>query len=164
MQNAVGRIKGLLRQLLSQKWAKLSREHPTVDQGEKPGAYLLAFAQKNLERQKINLCDVFYVGMSNARRGVNGRLKQFVNAIEGKSDKHAAGKRFFKEWCNGTPYSQLACNKQFYVTGITVPCQVEKGKRAPEDLRKMGEVAALEYYVLAAIKGEPSSEPRLNRK
>ncbi len=152
MQNAEGRVEHLLGRLFSQKWTKLATNRPSIEAGECPGIYLLAFTVENLAGQKIKLCDVFYVGMSNARRGVNGRLKQFVDAIEGKSAKHVAGKRFFKKWCKGIPYSQLPCDKQFYVTGFPVSCQVKKAVRGPEDLREMGNVAALEYYVLAAVK------------
>jgi hypothetical protein len=164
MQKAVSRVDYLLDELLLQKWMKLSTDRPFIKEGRFPGVYLLAFTPKNLEGRKLNLVDVFYVGMSNARRGVDGRLKKFADAIEGKPAKHVAGKRFFKKWCKGIPYSQLPCDKQFFVTGIPVPCQVKKAKRGPEDLRKMGTVAALEYYVLAAAKEKTGSEPRLNRK
>ena len=164
MQIAVGRVENLLERLLSKKWTKLPTHRPSIEQGECPGVYLLAFTLEHLAGQKIKLCDVFYVGMSNARRGVNGRLKKFADAIEGKPAKHVAGKRFFKNWCKGITYSQLPCDKQFFVTGIPVPCQVKKAERGPEDLRKMGNVAALEYYVLAAVEEKTGSEPRSNKK
>jgi hypothetical protein len=167
MQNAGSKVEHLLEGLLSKKWKKLSTDHPSIEQGEYPGVYVLAFTQKDLEGKDIDLSDdVFLVGMSNARRGVNGRLKQFADAIEGRAFKHRPGKRFFDKWCNGTPYSQLAFDKKFFVTGITNPCQVKKEMRGPEDLREMGNVAALEFYVLARVKevSETNSEPPLNKK
>lgn len=163
-QNARDRVERLLDQLLSQKWVELPREYPAIDQWEKPGVYLIAFTRKNLERQKISLSDVYYIGMSNARTGVNGRLKKFADAIEGKRAKHFAGKRFFKDVSKGTPYSQLPIDKRFFVAGVTISCQAEKEKGSPEDLRMMGDVAALEYYALAAVKKATGFEPPLNRK
>jgi hypothetical protein len=164
MLNAGSKVVHLLGKLLLQKWIKLSTDRPFIKEGRFPGVYLLAFTARDLEGRKLNLVDVFYVGMSNARRGVNGRLKKFADATEGKPAKHVAGRRFFKKWCKGIPYSQLPCDKQFFVTGIPVPCQVKKGERGSKDLRKMGNVAALEYYVLAAVKEKTGSEPRLNKK
>jgi hypothetical protein len=157
MEQLVGR-------LLSQKWIAFMTDRPSIEKGEYPGVYLLAFGQKYLQGKDIDLSDVFYVGMSNARGGLNQRLRQFADAIEARNGKHSAGTRFLKKWCNGTPYSKLALRERFYVTAITIPCQVKKKKREPENLRTMGDVAALEYYVLAKVKEASNREPQLNKK
>jgi hypothetical protein len=59
----------------------------------------------------------------------------------------------------------MRSKKHFYVAAITIPCEVKKSKRGPEDLRKMGDVACLEYYALARVKEEKQGwEPELNVK
>ena len=46
----------------------------------------------------------------------------------------------------------MSNKKKFYVASISIPCVVNKSKRTALDLRKMGEMVRLEYYVLAYIK------------
>jgi hypothetical protein len=157
-------MEALLGRLLSQEWTELATDHPSIEQGKNPGVYLLAYTEENLQGKGIDLSKIFYVGMSNSRGGVNQRLRQFADAIEKRSDKHSGGRRFLEEWGKGEPYSKLRRKDRLYVTGITIQCWVKKKKRGPADLRKMGDVAALEYYVLAAVKEKTNSEPQLNKK
>lgn len=153
----------LIQRLLSQKWADLQTSITSLQDGEWPGVYLLAYTDKDLEGKGIELADIFYVGMSNSRGGVRQRLKQFIRGIE-KGASHSAGIRFLKEHANGIPFSRMKSRKTFFVVSISIPCVVDKARRTPEDLRKMGGVARLEYYVLAHIKEALKREPKLNKK
>ena len=105
--------------------------------------------------------------MNNSRGGVKQRLKQFLYRIEGDcKNPHSAATRFFKEYANHTAWREFSKSnggKQFYVTSVAIRCEVKKVKRMAEDLQKMGDVAALEYYVRAHIKEKFGAEPDLNQ-
>lgn len=158
-----GKIKKLITQLFNQKWRILHGDIDYIDFIDHPGVYLLAFSYKNLENTKIKISDVFYVGMSNSRGGVKQRLKRFINGLE-KDDFHSAARRFYDEYANQKPFSKLKTKKKFYFAFISIPCEVSKDRRTPKDLRKMGDIAQLEYYILAYIKEKLDKEPDLNKK
>ncbi|MBI5649335.1 MAG: hypothetical protein HZC40_02635 [Chloroflexi bacterium] len=152
-----------IQQLLSQKWAPLERNLTSLEGARCIGVYLLAYSNEDMAGRKINLEDIFYVGMSNARGGVKSRLGQFLDGIEtGKS--HSGAMRFFKTYLEERPFSRAKTGKRFFVAITTFPCVVEKSKRTAKDLRKMGDVARLEYYVIAYIKEALGREPELNKK
>ncbi len=99
--------------------------------------------------------------MSHA--GISKRLRQFIGAIKtGKG--HSAGNRFFRKMTKKKDYSKMRKKDTFFVASLAIPCKTEKEKRKAEDLRKMGLVAALEYYCLARIRDVSSKEPKLNKK
>ncbi len=160
----------LIEQLLAQPWRNLLRQHVdrfrALQHAEYPGVYLLAYTDRDLDLQPIELHDIFYVGMSNSDGGVRERLKSFINGIE-KYRSHSGGKRFYETYAHRQSFSVFAQTnggKQFYVASVSIPCQVIKTQRSPDDLRRMGDVAQLEYYVLAYIKDKVGSEPELNKK
>ncbi len=153
----------LIRLLLSKKWTNLQNRRSGFEDGKYPGVYLLAYSDKALEGKRINLNDILYVGMSNSQSGVKGRLGQFLNSIE-KGKGHVAGNRFYKEQGKGTPFSRMKNKKRFFMASISIPCRVKKAERTPADLRTMGEVLRLEYYVLAHIKEKLHCEPKWNKK
>jgi len=154
-------IEELIRSLFSQTWIPLHKNYRNIKDGQYPGTYIIAYSDKSLEDREVLPCDVFYVGMTHA--GIFKRLKQFIEGLEGKNG-HSGAKRFFKEFSEGIPYSNLKNKKNFFVATITIPCIVDKQKRTTQDLQKMGEVARLEYYVLAHIRETCGSEPLLNTK
>jgi hypothetical protein len=163
-------MEGIIQRLLSRRWTHLLKQHTqhfvALQNAQYPGVYVLAYSDKDLEDQPIELVDIFYVGMSNSDGGVQERLKGFINGIE-KYRSHSGGKRFYKLYAQAQPFSIFSQNnggKQFFVASVSIPCQVTKVKRTPDDLRKMGEVARLEYYVLAHIKSILGTEPALNKK
>jgi hypothetical protein len=159
-----------IHQLLSQQWTHLlkqqARRFAALPNAQYPGVYLIAYSGRNLEDQPIVLEDIFYVGMSNSDGGVRERLRGFINGIE-KYRSHSGAKRFYKLYAQQQPFSIFSRangGKQFFVASISIPCEVTKAKRTSDDLRKMGEVARLEYYVLAHIKNILGTEPELNKK
>jgi hypothetical protein len=151
----------LIKNLLSQKWTNLHANYPNLEDGEYPGGYLLAYSDQNLEGKQVKEEEIFYVGMTHA--GITKRLSQFVQGIEvGRG--HSGANRFFTDYANRVPYSQLPNRKNFFVACVTIPCVVNKRTRTPDHLRKMGEVARLEFYVLAHVKEKLQAEPELNKK
>ena len=111
----------------------------------------------------VRPAEVYYVGMSRSRDGIYQRLYQFKRGIEnGKA--HSAAIRFFHKVAKDKPYSRMSNKRKFYVASISIPCVVNKSKRTALDIRKMGEVVRLEYYVLAYIKNSTRSEPWLNKQ
>lgn len=157
------KIHKLVDELLSKKWMELYNEKSSIENLEYPGVYLLAYSDRKLKDKNINLRDIFYVGMTNSAGGVKQRLNQFINGIE-KNRQHSGGMRFLKEYMNGTPYSESKMTRKFFVASISFECEVRKEKRRETDLQIMGDIACLEYYVLAHIKKAVGSEPELNKK
>lgn len=142
------------KQLLSKTWQPL--ETHLNECGKFPGVYIIAYSNKNLENKKINIKDIFYVGMTNSLGGLNSRLKQFRKASNGKRG-HSGGNRFFGDKLAKKGY-------HFFAQSISINCKVSKEKRTPKDLLKMGDVAKLEYEVIAEIKDKLGREPELNKK
>ena len=151
----------LLKTLLGKRWSYLHTEYSAAQEGKYPGVYVLAYADRELKNEPIEVKDIFYVGMSHA--GVVKRLKQFVKGLD-ENKYHSAARRFFRTKANGVPFSQLEPKKTFYFASVSVPCIVQKELRTPADLRKMGEVAKCEYVVLAHVKERLGQEPKLNLK
>lgn len=155
----------MLKRLLSQRWASFESDLSAPKGSEYPGVYLLAYTSRNIAAKRVQLADIFYVGMSNSLGGVRQRLKQFRNGIE-KNTSHSAGRRFFSEYSNGVAFSKRrgGSRKKLYFAFVSVRCTVEKARRTPADLRTMGRIAKLEYDVIAHLKEKLGEEPKLNKK
>lgn len=152
-----------IQQILNKKWKPLLEHYKNIEDGYYPGIYLLAFTDKKLDNEIVKPSDIFYVGMSNARKGISSRIKQFINGIE-KNGSHSAGMRFFKENSKGNAYSKCNHLENFYMVSLAFKCDVNKETRTPNDLKIMGVICQLEYYLLAHIKEITGSEPKLNKK
>lgn len=156
-------MKEKIQEILNKKWQPLLENYKKIEDGNYPGIYLLAYTNKNLEGQIVEPDDIFYVGMSNARKGLTSRVKQFLNGIE-KNGSHSAGMRFYKENSQGIPFSECDHLEKFYIVSSAFKCNVNKQTRTPNDLRIMGEICRLEYHLLAHIKEVTNEEPKLNKK
>jgi hypothetical protein len=154
--NASQGLKAKEKELFSKKWQKLRDEdlEKTIDE---PGVYALACTPNRLEGKRVTTEDIFYVGMSN-HAGVNKRLRQFLDAADGKGG-HSAGTRYYKKYKRHGIYRRAS----FYVATVSYSsCEMAKRRRTPNELRKMGIVAALEMFVMARVKKETRCEPELN--
>jgi hypothetical protein len=155
---SVPSIRTLKRNLFAKRWAPFTSTYLSElrKTGRYPGVYLLAFSDDRLARKRVELRDIFYVGLSCT--GLSTRLNQF---LKGKDEYccHSAAMRFYKRW---RPRSSPG--QQFYVASVTISCDHRKEFRTELDLRKMGRAAELEYAVLAHIKKHTLFEPLLNRK
>ncbi len=162
-----------INELLSRKWALLTRKNVKAIGNSYPGVYILAYTEKDIKDQVPALHDVYYIGMSNAKAGLQSRLNQFMDGIE-KGKGHSAGNRFFKKINNGIPYSGSSKKEKLYFCALTIETNGYKETRTPEDLRMMGEICRLEYYLMAKFKSQFGSktlsevnnygEPELNKK
>jgi hypothetical protein len=152
-----------IQKILNKKWKPLLENYKNIEDGNYPGIYLLAFTDKNLEGELVKPTDIYYVGMSNARKGLTSRVKQFLNGIE-KNGSHSAGMRFYKENSNGIAFSECNHLGRFFIVSSTFKCDVHKLTRTPSDLRIMGDICRLEYEIIAHIKEATNEEPKLNKK
>ena len=153
--------KALVTKLLGARWAHLHDAYGCIPGGQYPGVYILAYSNAKLTDELVRVKDIYYVGMSHA--GVTKRLHRFIVGLE-CNRYHSAAKRFFRTCANSIPYTKLKGRKTFYFASVAVPCIVDKALRKPIDLRKMGEVAKCEFYVLAHVHEQLGREPELNRK
>ena len=72
------------------KWGKRN-ELPEI---KFPGIYVCAVSKENLENDKFSwISEIAYIGMTNSKLGLKGRLKQFDNTIAGKTG-HGGADRF----------------------------------------------------------------------
>jgi len=150
-----------VKKLFASRWKDLHGDNFRIPDGEYPGVYLLAYSNDKLAGRKVREDQVFYVGMSHA--GLSHRVHEFKQGIE-NGRQHSGAMRFYAKFAKGNPYSKLRNRQRFYVVSVAVPCVYKKGKRKPDDLRALGSVAALEWYVLAHILERTHQEPRLNKK
>ena len=93
--------------------------------------------------------------------GVRQRLKQFRGGIE-KNGLHSGAMRFYREYCGNRAFSKARTGKRLYFAAVTVPCVSNKVAAEAGDLRLMGHVACLEYYVMAHIVEVTGRRPALN--
>lgn len=156
-------IDRLVSQLFSKSWTGLHSSESFVRPDLKfPGVYLLAYTESDIEGAPVSARDVFYVGMSNARSGVRGRLNQFRAGIE-KNGLHSGAMRFFREYGRNKPFSIAKSGKRFCFAALTLPCVSDKAAAKAEDLRAMGHVACLEYYAIAYVAAQTGRKPALNK-
>lgn len=162
----------LVEDLFARTWVRLDDDAAKLPDSQYPGVYVLAYVdekllghpvKEDLTGEPVTEDEIFYVGVTHA--GVRKRLRQFTDGLE-DGDHHSGAGRFFITVANRTPYSSFEQRKPFFVASISVPCTCLKAARSPMDLRKMGVVAQLEWYVLARVRerAETKQEPWLNKK
>ena len=124
---------------------------------EFPGVYALAYSAQNIAGKPFSWRkEIIYVGMTNAVSGLKGRLKQFDNTISGKTGHGGADRVCFKH----RNYGRLVQN--LYVAVVPFKCDATSNE--PSDLRKMGEVAKLEYLCFAHFVEKFGELPEFNNK
>jgi len=161
LNEPIPNVDRLVEELFTRTWVRLHDDSAKLSDSQYPGVYVLAYAEKDLAGDRVTEDQIFYVGVSHA--GARKRLRQFTNGLE-DGHHHSGAGRFFTTVANGTPYSSFVQRKTFFVASISVPCTCLKTERSAMDLRKMGIVAQLEWYVLARVKAKTNEEPSLNKK
>jgi len=124
-----------------------------------PGVYLIRITNSDLiDDSPARICDACYIGMTNSKGGLAGRLNQFNTTItiEGKKDHNPATRIRRDRGLYGT------WNERLYVAVMAIECNVEKPN--DEDYMKMGWVTFLEYEAFAQYYREHQSLPRYNTK
>ena len=155
-------IEKLVDQFLSGTWTNLRENRKSIEGGKYPGVYALAFSHRALEGRRIDPEQIYYVGMSVSQAGVKGRLGQFLRTIEGKTG-HSGGKTFYENVMELKPFAEYTGRKKFWVSTLTLQCEVRKTLRQPKDLRIMGKVTCLEKFLIARIRELTDDEPNLNK-
>ena len=122
-----------------------------------PGVYCIAISEINISNSAFDWIQAIkYVGMTNSKSGLKGRLQQFDNAIKGKSG-HGGAQRFRFQHRD---YQKLVNN--LYVSVFPFQCDVSSN--TPRDLRKMGKVAEFEYECFATYVEKWNALPEFNDK
>ncbi len=122
-----------------------------------PGVYCIAISEIDLSKQNFEwISEITYIGMTNSKAGLKGRLKQFDNTIIGKTGHGGADRFRFKY----KDYQDLA--DKLYVSVCSFECDVKSNN--PKDLRIMGEVARFEYECFATFVEEFGELPKFNNK
>jgi hypothetical protein len=125
---------------------------------------VLAYSSSDLHGRLVRPCDVLYVGVSH--RGLFQRLHEFEASANGKGG-HSAGTRFFHCHLKGKAYEVASTEpnaKRLYYAMISVNAVYRKPLRAPDDLKRLGVAAQLEWYAIARVKEATGKEPGLNVK
>ena len=99
---------------------------------------------------------IVYVGMTNSRSGLKGRLKQFDNTIIGKTG-HGGADRFRHDYPQNKDLLPL-----LYVAIVPFDCDVTSISTA--NLITMGDVAKAEYECFAQFAKAYECLPKYNNK
>ncbi|MCD4761520.1 hypothetical protein K8R32_01015 [bacterium] len=138
------------------KWVKW-KNRDTLENLNYPGVYCLAISKINLERDEFDwIKKIKYIGMTNSRAGLKGRLKQFDNTIIGKKGHGGADRFRYKH----QDYSELS--SVLYLSVCYFKCDVKSIK--PIDLRIMGDVAKYEYECFSKYSELFHELPEFNNK
>ena len=122
-----------------------------------PGVYCIAISNDDLKYKRFDwIPEIKYIGMTNSRAGLIGRLQQFDNTIIGKKG-HGGADRFRYKF---NDYQSLV--SKLYVSIWFFECDV--ASNSPEDLEIMGEVAKLEYVSFAEYVKKYQKLPEFNDK
>lgn len=135
------------------KWENRN-EIPKIDF---PGVYVISHTEKNIENRKFSWRkEIIYIGMTNACKGLKGRLKQFDNTIIGKRGHGGADRVRYKY----QDYKKLI--KHLYVAVASFNADVTSNQ--PKDLNVMGDVAKFEYQCFANFVETYGRLPEFNNK
>jgi len=138
------------------KWTNW-KDREIIKGMEYPGIYCIAISENNLSNFEFDwIKEINYIGMTNSKTGLKGRLKQFDNTIRGKSG-HGGADRFRYEYRD---YNDLINN--LFVSVNHFKCNVKS--ILTEDLLVMGEVAKQEYECWAEYVEKFQNLPKFNNK
>ncbi len=122
-----------------------------------PGVYVLCISNTDIATQPFQLLpNIIYIGMTNSKAGLKGRLTQFDNTIKGKQGHGGADRVRYKH----RDYDKLIA--ELYISVRKFPCDVKR--ESPEDLLTMGDVSKHEYECFAEYKKRYHKWPEFNDK
>jgi hypothetical protein len=163
----IGYIDNMASRIFSEKWETLppdTRVIARMFKGGMAGVYLLAYpnADKDLSGNRVKSSDVYYIGMTVSKSGLRGRLKGFIRSANGKSRQHSGGVEFFRQNRSRSYANTYRRRPLFFVT-FSIECCTTKSEATANDFYEMGNVACLEYYLVAKVKKAIGKAPPLNR-
>jgi len=140
-------------------WKRWSAKH-AFEGKNYPGIYALAKSGKNLNGKPFDLIeDIIYFGMTNSLGGINNRLGQLDRTLKGK-EGHGGAVRMRSIY----DYDYAEFTKGLFVSIYPIKCIVSKEHTMPNDQRKMGQVAYLEYECFARYMEKFHRLPEFNDK
>ena len=124
-----------------------------------PGIYAIAISANDISGTPFDyMKKIAYFGMTNAKRGLRGRLNDFNNTPRDKSGPgHGGAERFRYDFKDGE-----ALAKKLYVAVCHFRCDVSSIAR--KDLETKGEVARAEYLAFAKYAELYGALPKYNDK
>jgi hypothetical protein len=143
------------------QWMKFFKDETLKKMPDCPGIYALAISGNDLSGHKFDIIkEIKYFGMTNnANGGLQTRLKQFKDTIEGKTPQHGGAERFLNIYKNG----RKKLEKILFISVLPVECDPSSNKA--NDLRKMGKVCMLEYeYQASYVEKFKGDLPDFNNK
>src|SRR5574338_694090 len=115
-------------------------DRQTIPGRQFAGIYLISLSEKNLEGTLPQFADVSYIGMTNSRRGLAGRIGQFWQGIRGIRGRHAGGDNVYEHLGH---YNEWSNKYRIFVAVMPVEFDLETCD--PDVLIHKGVVAFLEY-------------------
>jgi len=138
------------------KWVKWS-DRDALQGIQFPGIYAIALSESDISKKQFSWRqEIIYIGMTNAKGGLKGRLNQFDNTING-GDGHGGAHRVYFKY---PKYRSLV--PKLYVAVCPSECNVKSND--PSDLRIMGHVANHEYECFASFVEIFGQLPEFNDK
>jgi hypothetical protein len=126
-----------------------------------PGVYSVALSDHDLAGSDFSLIkEIVYFGMTNSEGGIRSRLRQFDNTIKGKEGHGGAVRVRHYMRSNNIDYETIS--SLLFVAVFHIKCHVNS--HSPDDLRKMGLVASLEYECFARYWEQFGRWPKYNDK
>lgn len=138
-------------------WIKWSDRNKLNDL-QCPGVYAISYNETDINNNSFDwIREIIYIGMTNSKRGLKNRLKQFDKTIFGKEGHHGGAKRVRHKHQD---YGKLI--KCLYVAIRPFKCDVTSNKE--KDLLIMGKVAEYEYICSAECVKRFGMLPEFNNK
>ena len=133
------RIDQLVDEVFRYRWRRLEPDSQAISALYRPGlpgVYVLAYPApgNNLSGKIVRPEDVYYVGMTNSKRGLRGRLKGFLRSANGGTG-HSAGIKFLKQ--HG-PYSKTCRRRPLFFVTHEIECCTIKSESTAEDFYEIG--------------------------
>ena len=138
-------------------WIKWSDKNKLNDL-QYPGVYVISYNKTGINNKSFDwIEEIIYVGMTNSKKGIKNRLRQFDNTICWKGNNHGGAKRVRYKYKD---YEKLI--KYLYVAVYPFKCDVSSNKE--KDLLIMGKVAEYEYACFAEYEKRFGILPEFNDK
>lgn len=122
-----------------------------------PGVYILAITNHDIQGSDFDwLKEIVYVGMTNSKKGLKGRLNQFDRTIRGYSG-HGGAKRFIYDHSD---YEKLKSN--LFISAKYFECNNKDYPPKAEVLLVLGNVAKFEYDCISDYMKRYGKLPKYN--
>lgn len=136
------------------KWADRNK----LNDLQYPGTYAISYNKHDISNNSFDWTrEIIYIGITNSKRCLKSRLRQFDNTVFGKGNYHSGAKRVR---CKYKDYKKLI--KHLYVAVRPFKCDVNSNKE--KDLLIMGKVAEYEYICFSEYVKRFGMLPKFNNK